>query len=258
VTVALTIAGSDSGGGAGVQADLLTFAAHGVHGTSAITCLTAQNPDGVSAISAMTPAFVRAQAEQVAAFFSLQAVKTGMLYERAIIAEVASFLLSRSSVPAIVDPVMVSTSGAELLKPDAVAAMRSILFPCATLVTPNLDEVAILTGSRPADAAAMEQVAIQLAKEHGVSFLVKGGHLTGDSLVDVLAHPDGRVSRFTGARIAGVDTHGSGCTLSASIAAQLALGLDLDEAVAGAHAYLRDGIRSSLRIGGRQFINHFP
>lgn len=256
--VALTIAGSDSGGGAGVQADLLTFAANGVFGTTAITCLTAQNPDGVTAISGVEPAFVLKQAEQVAAFFDLGAVKTGMLYDRKIIAEVAAFLLARSTLPAVIDPVMVSTSGAELLKPDAVEAMRTMLFPCAAVVTPNLDEVTVLTGSRPADVAAMEQAAILLAGGHGVPFLVKGGHLTGGQLVDVLALPDGKITRLTGRRVDGVDTHGSGCTLSAAIAAHLALGLELGEAVAGAHAYVRDAIASALTVGGRKFINHFP
>ncbi len=256
--VALTIAGSDSGGGAGIQADLLTFAANGVFGTTAITCLTAQNPDGVSAIAAMEPAFVRAQAEQVAAFFKLRAVKTGMLYDRAIIAEVALFLGSRSELPVVVDPVMVSTSGAELLKPDAVAALRELLFPLAAVVTPNLDEVAVLTGSRPADAAAMERDALRLADEHRVPFLLKGGHLEGEALVDILAYPDGAVKRFTGARIPDVDTHGSGCTLAAAIAARLALGLELGDAVAAAHTYLRRSMAGSLRTGGRRFINHFP
>jgi hydroxymethylpyrimidine/phosphomethylpyrimidine kinase len=209
-------------------------------------------------VAAIDPSMVRMQAEQVANFFTIGAVKTGMLYSRAIIAEVAAFLLARQGLPAVVDPVMVSTSGAELLKPDAVDAMRRMLFPCAKIVTPNLDEVAVLTGSRPTDVAAMEQAAIVLAGQHGVPFLVKGGHLAGDSLVDVLAFPDGTTTRFTGARVAGVDTHGSGCTLSAAIAAQLALGLELGEAVAGAHGYIRDAIKTAIPVGGRRAINHFP
>lgn len=256
--VAPTIAGSDSGGGAGMQADLLTFAANGVFGTTVITCLTAQNPDGVSAIAAMTPEFVRAQADQVAAFFKLRAVKTGMLYDSAIIAEVASFLESNPAIPVVVDPVMVATSGAELLKKDAVATMRDRLFPRAALVTPNLDEVAVLTGSRPADAAAMEKAALQLAGLHGVPFLLKGGHLEGEELVDILAMPGGAVARFNSRRITGVDTHGSGCTLSAAIAAQLAHGLALGDAVAAAHAYLGRSLAAALDVGGRKFINYFP
>jgi hydroxymethylpyrimidine/phosphomethylpyrimidine kinase len=256
--VALSIAGSDSGGGAGIQADLLTFAANGVFGTTAITCLTAQNPDGVTAVEATDPGMVRAQAEQVASFFDLRAVKTGMLYNIEIIEEVVSFLEVRPRLPAVVDPVMVSTSGAKLLKDDAIDALRTKLFPRAKVVTPNLDEAAVLSGTRATDVASMERVAMLLSLKHGVPFLVKGGHLPDETLVDVLAIPGGMALRFSGARIAGVDTHGSGCTLSAAIAAQLALGLRLEDAVAAAHNYLRGGIASSLLVGGRRFIKHLP
>ena len=256
--VALTIAGSDSGGGAGVQADLLTFAANGVFGTTAITCITAQNPDGVTAVTAIDPGMVRAQAEQVATFFSVRAVKTGMLYDSAIIEEVASFLEARPGLPAVVDPVMVSTSGAKLLKDDAIDAFRTKLFPRARLVTPNLDEAAVISGTRVLDVDTMEKVAIQLSLKHGVAFLLKGGHLRSDELVDVLAIPGAAAIRYNATRIEGVDTHGSGCTLSAAIAAQLALGLSLEEAVAGGRAYLRDAMASAISPGKRKFINHFP
>ncbi|HUG10821.1 MAG TPA: bifunctional hydroxymethylpyrimidine kinase/phosphomethylpyrimidine kinase [Opitutaceae bacterium] len=256
--VALSIAGSDSGGGAGVQADLLTFAANGVFGTTAITCITAQNPDGVTAVSATDPGMVRAQAEQVASFFTVRAVKTGMLYNVEIIEEVAAFLESRPGLPAVVDPVMVSTSGAKLLKDDAIDALRSKLFPRAKVVTPNLDEAAVLSGTRATDVAAMERVAMRLSLKHGVPFLLKGGHLPDETLVDVLAIPGAPTLRFAGARITGVDSHGSGCTLSAAIAAHLALGRSLEEAVAAARDYLRRAMTGALTTGGRRFINHFP
>ena len=241
-----------------MQADLLTFAANGVFGTTAVTCLTAQNPDGVTGVVAVDAGMVRAQAEQVAGFFKLRAAKTGMLYDAAIIDEVASFFESRPGVPVVVDPVMVSTSGARLLKEDAIASLREKLIPLARVVTPNLDEAAVLIGERPSNADAVERVAIRLSLKHGVPFLLKGGHLPGETVVDVLAVPGARAIRFAGERIPGVDTHGSGCTLSAAIAAHLALGESLEEAVTGGRAYLRDGIAAAIDTGGRKFINHFP
>lgn len=254
--VALSIAGSDSGGGAGVQADLLTFAANGAFGTTALTCLTAQNPSGVSGVTPVAPEFVVEQARQVFDFFVVRAVKTGMLFNAAIIAAVAELLRARAGVPLVVDPVMVATSGATLLQPDAVAAVRGQLLPRAALVTPNLDEAAVLLGRRAANPEAMCADALELARRHGVPFLLKGGHLGGDELVDVLARPDGASECWSGRRIAGVDTHGSGCTLSAAIAAQLAAGRSLVEAVAAGRDYLRRGMERGVRAGGRTFIAH--
>ena len=255
---ALTIAGSDSGAGAGIQADLLTFAAHGVFGTTAITCLTAQNPGGVSTIEALPETFVAEQIAQVHRYFKLRALKTGMLYSAPIIGAVSDFLRSARGIPAVVDPVMVATSGAVLLRPEALAAVRDRLLPLATVVTPNLDEVAVLLGSRPASVEAMEEAGRNLCRIHGVSFLIKGGHLEGDDLADLLVQPGGRVTRFTSTRVPGVDTHGSGCTLSAAIAANLALGLGLEEAVAAAREYLRRGLSRGVVLGGRKFISHLP
>lgn len=183
--VALTIAGSDSGAGAGIQADLLTFAAHGVFGTTAIACLTAQNPDGVTAIEVLPPSFVLEQILQVQRCFRIRALKTGMLRTAAVVAAVSDFLRSAQGIPAVVDPVMVATSGAALLEPEALAAVRGLLLPRAALVTPNLDEVAVLLGGRPATPAAMVAAARELAESYGVAFLVKGGHLAGDALTDV-------------------------------------------------------------------------
>jgi len=254
--VALTIAGSDSGGGAGVQADLLTFAAHGVFGTSAFTCLTAQNPDGVSAVVALEPAFVREQVRQVFRFFDVRVVKTGMLFNAAIVAVVADLLRERRGVPAVIDPVMVATSGAALLQPDAVAAVRDQLLPLAALVTPNLDEAAVLLGRRPTGEAEMRAAAVELARTFGVPFLLKGGHLAGEELVDVLAWPDGRTERWAGPRILDVDTHGSGCTLASAVAARLAYGDELATAVAAGRDYLRRGMERPLALRGRRFIAH--
>ena len=256
--VALTIAGSDSGGGAGIQADLLTFAAHGVFGTTAITCLTAQNPDGVTAIEALPAAFVREQIAQVHRYFRLAALKTGMLFSADVIAAVADFLRGQRTIPAVIDPVMVATSGALLLKPDALAALKDQLLPLAAVVTPNLDEVAALTGDRPETPDAMAAAGRALARTHGVPFLIKGGHLEGNNLTDVLAAPDGTTRTFSSPRVAGVDTHGSGCTLSAAIAANLAKGLALPAAVAAAHAYLQRCLQPGLQLGARRFIKHWP
>jgi hydroxymethylpyrimidine/phosphomethylpyrimidine kinase len=256
--VALTIAGSDSGGGAGIQADLLTFAAHGVFGTTAITCLTAQNPDGVTAIEALPAGFVGEQIKQVHRYFHLGALKTGMLYSAEIVEIVAEFLRSHRAIPAVIDPVMVATSGAALLMPEARAALRDRLLPLAAVVTPNLDEVAVLLGDKPATPAEMAAAGRTLARTYGVPFLVKGGHLAGDGLADVLVAPDGTAKTYSARRIPGVDTHGSGCTLSAAIAANLAKGLDLEPAVAAARAYLQRGLQQGLLLGARRFINHRP
>ena len=253
---ALSIAGSDSGGGAGIQADLLTFAAHGVYGTTAITCLTAQNPDGVSGVHAAPAAFVGAQIEAVISFFSPKAAKTGMLYNAAIVTAVAAVLDRHPRIQLVVDPVMVATSGAVLLERETVEALGRRLFPRATLITPNLDEAAVLLGRRPENRRELTEAAVQLARRYGTATLLKGGHLQDGLLHDVLATPRGPGRTFTGRRITGVDTHGSGCTLAAGIAAQLALGRTLPDAVAVARRYLRRGMMGPVRAGGRSFITH--
>lgn len=225
--VALSIAGSDSGAGAGIQADLLTFASQGVFGTTAITCLTAQNPHGVSGIQASPAAFVVEQCTQVAAHFHPKALKTGMLLNAEIVIAVAGFIKA-SGIPAVVDPVMVASSGATLLAPDAIAAVRTRLIPLAALVTPNLDEATILLGRKSLGGT---DEALELAKAYGVPLLLKGGHAEGDDLTDCLAWPTGETKVFQARRAPHVDTHGSGCTLSAAITAQLAKGKSLSEAV---------------------------
>jgi len=252
---ALTIAGSDSGAGAGLQADLLTFAALGVYGTTAVTCLTAQNPRGVSALHAAPATFVREQCQQVQAYFHPQALKTGMLLETAIVEVVADFI-RESRIPAVIDPVMVATSGATLLTPAAIEAMQKKLLPLASLVTPNLDEASILLGKKVQGGADAEPDARTLAKTYGVPFLLKGGHASGNLLLDVLAWPHGRTMTLSAPRAPGVDTHGSGCTLSAAITAYLAKGLNLEEAVQAGHAYLQQAIHKPMLVKGLKTIRH--
>lgn len=254
--VALTIAGSDSGAGAGIQADLLTFAAFDVFGTTVISSLTAQNPDGVSVVHAVPAEFVTEQIDQVTTYFRVRALKTGMLFNAGIIEVVAGFLARHRRVRAVVDPVMVATSGALLLQDDAVDALRRSLLPVAALVTPNLDEAAVLLGHRPAGEKEIIEAARGLAAHFAVPFLLKGGHLEGERVVDVLARPRGLPVVWRSRRIREVDTHGSGCTLSAGIAALLARGERLEAAVDGARRYLRRGMLRPLRVAGRRFIAH--
>lgn len=256
--VALTIAGSDSGAGAGIQADLLTFAAHGVYGTTALTCLTAQNPDGVSAVHPCPPEVVREQVLQVLRFYPVRAIKTGMLFDAPTIRSVVDALAGHDDIPLVVDPVMVASSGARLLQPEAVQSLVADLIPLAKVVTPNLDEAEILLGRRPRETeAGQAHDAAELAKKLGVAILLKGGHAKGDRLRDLLVDADGSLlASAEAARIQGIDTHGSGCTLSAALAARLALGDALDEAFRRAHAYLQEGMGSAIRPGSRPQIAH--
>src|SRR5689334_1578522 len=256
--IALTIAGSDSGGGAGIQADLKTFTRFGVFGTSAITAVTAQNTLGVRAWERVSPALVRAQIDAVAVDLRPGAIKSGMLGDAEVVRAVADGVRANALRPYVLDPVMVATSGDPLLESDAVSAIVDELFPLATLVTPNLDEVAILIGERPQDVAAMERAARELVTKRGArAALVKGGHLAGAELVDVLF--DGRtVRRFTHARVDTTSTHGTGCTLSAAIAAGLALRVPLDGAVELGLEYVRRAIVSAPALGsGHGPLNHF-
>ena len=255
---ALTIAGSDSGGGAGIQADLKTFMRFGVFGTSAITAVTAQNTLGVRSWERVSPALVRAQIDAVAEDLRPAAIKSGMLGDAEVVRAVADGVRAHALRPYVLDPVMVATSGDPLLEPDSVAAIVAELFPLATIVTPNLDEVAILTGERPTDVAGMERAARDLVTRRGArAALVKGGHLEGAELVDVLF--DGRaVRRFTHARVETTSTHGTGCTLSAAIAAGLALRVPLEGAVELGLEYVRRALVSAPGIGsGHGPLNHF-
>lgn len=251
--IALTIAGSDSGGGAGIQADLKTFTALGVHGTSAITCLTAQNPKGVLGVQATTPVQLRQQLDAVFAELPPKAAKTGMLYSTALIRVVVETFRRAKALRLIVDPVMVATSGARLLQPSAIRALGDDLLPLATLVTPNLDEAELLLGVKIRDEEDLRQAARSLVKRFGCAALVKGGHLRGTrEAVDIFN--DGRTELLlTAPFVRGVSTHGTGCTYSAAIAAACARGMALPEAVQLGKQFITAAIADSQRIG-RHFV----
>jgi hydroxymethylpyrimidine/phosphomethylpyrimidine kinase len=255
--IALTIAGSDSGGGAGIQADLKTFHRFGVFGTSVITAITAQNTVGVTGWSATAPALVRAQIDAVADDLRPAAVKSGMLGDAEVVAAVAAGLRAHALGPYVLDPVMVATSGDLLLEPSAVRAIVEELIPLATLVTPNLDEAELLVGFRVRDAEAMERAARALVERLGArAALVKGGHLTGGDTIDVLF--DGELTRFAHSRIETSSTHGTGCTLSAAAAAGLAVGEPLRAAVDNALDYVHRAIATAPALGGGHGpLNHW-
>jgi len=255
VKAALTIAGSDSGGGAGIQADLRTFAAHDVHGASAITAVTAQNSVEVRDWLAVPAEMVVKQIETVASDMPVAAAKTGMLANAEIVSAVAE-CLGRLALPfLVVDPVMVAKGGHRLLKPEAERAYLERLLPLATLVTPNIPEAEALLGEPIADIGAMRAAAARLRARGARAALVKGGHLEGDA-VDVF--DDGtQVLELRAERIDTPHTHGTGCTLSAAIAARLALGAPLVEAVRGAKAYVTEAIRHGYAMGhGHGPVDH--
>jgi len=255
--IALTIAGSDSGGGAGIQADLKTFQRFGVFGTSAITALTAQNTRGVTKWEPVSAEMVRAQIDAIAEDLMPAAVKTGMLGNAAIASLVAASVRDHSFPNYVLDPVMVATSGDILLERDAIAVIRNELIPQAALVTPNLHEAAILTGETIDDEDAMARAAETLVSEMGArAVLIKGGHLqAGDRVVDILY--DGDVRAFRGKRIDTSNTHGTGCTLSAAITAQLAKGESMHAAVRRAIDYVHNAIATAPGLGsGHGPLNH--
>jgi hydroxymethylpyrimidine/phosphomethylpyrimidine kinase len=257
IPIALTIAGSDSGGGAGIQADLKTFAALGVHGTSAITCITAQNPRRVRGVEPCSPKIVRLQIEAVFDELPPAAIKTGMLYSVEIIRAVAGLLRQKRRVPLVVDPVMVATSGAMLLKPSALRALQRKLLPLATLTTPNLDEAEILTGRKLKSPEDLRAAAREIHQRFGCAALVKGGHLRGGhEAIDVLF--DGANEWLLNAPfVRGVSTHGTGCTYSAAITAYLALGCKLPEAVRRAKIFISRAIAQSRMAGKHSVLNCF-
>lgn len=255
--VALTIAGSDSGSGAGIQADLKTFAAHGVYGVSALTAVTAQNTVAVTGVQEIEPSLVRAQIAAVGDDFPVAAAKTGMLSSAAIIGAVAEAAGFRG-FPLVVDPVMVAKTGDRLLRPDAVEALRSELLPRAALLTPNLPEASDLVGRPVADEAGMRDAAERLLRLGAKAVLVKGGHLAGAELVDF--YSDGASEAvFRAERIETRATHGTGCTLSAAVAAGIALGRPLREAVERALAYVRAAMLRAAPLGrGHGPLGHLP
>jgi hydroxymethylpyrimidine/phosphomethylpyrimidine kinase len=258
--IAVTIAGSDSSGGAGIQADLKTFAALGVYGASVITALTAQNTRGVRAIHDVPPDFIRAQIDAVFSDLDIGAVKIGMLSQAATIETVAQGLAAHHAKNIVVDPVMVATSGDRLLVPEAVEALRKLLIPRALVVTPNLPEAAALTGASVArNEREMEVQARELLALGARNVLIKGGHGSGDQSLDLLIG-QGEVVRLSARRVATSNLHGTGCTLSSAIAAGLAKGLDLSAAAQDAKEYVTAAIAAAdkLRIGhGHGPLHHF-
>ena len=255
----LSIAGSDSGGGAGIQADLKTFTALGCYGMTAITALTAQNTVGVRAIHSVPPEILRDQIDAVVEDIGVDAVKIGMLHSSEIVRTV-SYAIDRHVLQRVVlDPVMISTSGARLIDHEAQAALVAELFPRAVVVTPNLDEAAMLVGRPIEDEAAMECAARELIGMGAAAVLLKGGHLASETVSDLLLMRDGTVHWMRAPRIATNNTHGTGCTLSSAIAAYLAFGEDLPRAVTSARFYIRGALQAgaAVRTGaGSGPLNH--
>jgi hydroxymethylpyrimidine/phosphomethylpyrimidine kinase len=254
--IALTIAGSDSGGGAGIQADLKTFQRFAVFGTSAITAITAQNTRGVTRWEALSPDLVRAQIDAVAEDLPPAAFKTGMLGNAAIASIVSAAIRELSLPNFVMDPVMVATSGDVLLEDEAIRVIRDELLPQASLVTPNIHEAAILVGESIEDEDGMARAAEIIVTQMGArAVLLKGGHLEGDRVVDILY--DGDIRAFRGRKIAGTNTHGTGCTLSAAITAHLANGESLHAAVRSSIDYVHSAIETAPRLGrGYGPVNH--
>ena len=258
--VVLTIAGSDNSGGAGIQADLKTFTTLGVYATTAVTCVVAEHPGRVLNITPVPPARVADQIRLVLEAFPVAAINTGMLHSAEIIAAVAKAIAPSvaQGVPLVVDPVMVASSGKVLMKKNAIRALRKFIAG-ATLVTPNRDEAELLWGKSICDLKALEAAALSLAKNfRQPHFLVKGGHLKTGQAVDVLAYPDGRIHEFSAKRIPGIDPHGTGCTYSAAIAAGLAKGLTVTEAVVLGKLFITRALNRRFEIGPYQLLNHFP
>ena len=254
---AMTIAGSDSGGGAGIQADLKTFAALGVYGTSALTAITAQNTLGVTGIHEVPTDVIAAQIQAIMSDIGANAVKTGMLSSTAIIETVAEEIKRHGVTRLVVDPVMVAKSGDRLLRDDAIEALRTSLLPLATIVTPNTHEAEVLTGLTVRTLEDTREAARRIVAMGARSVVVKGGHLSGTSAVDTFY--DGRAFReLRGERFDTKNTHGTGCTFASAIAAGLARGVALEESVARAKKYVTEAIRASLDIGaGHGPLNHF-
>ena len=255
----LSIAGSDSGGGAGIQADLKTFAALGCYGMTAITALTAQNTLGVRAIHGVPPDMLKSQIDAVMEDLGADAVKIGMLHSAEIVQTVADAIDRHALKNVVLDPVMVATSGAVLIENPAISALVNELFKRVVLVTPNLDEAALLVGKNLVSEQDMEKAAQELLNKGARAVLLKGGHLAGDVVSDLLLTPNSKPHWMRAPRIHTANTHGTGCTLSSAIAAHLALGCSLLDAVEAARAYVRAALEAgaNVRIGaGNGPLNH--
>ena len=252
---ALTIAGSDCSGGAGIQADIKTMTMNGVYAMSVITALTAQNTTGVSAISEVSPDFLAAQMDMVFTDIRPDAVKIGMVSNSKLIKTIVERLSFYKAVNIVVDPVMVATSGADLMQSEAVFTMKEFLLPMASLATPNIPEAEVLTGNKIASKEDMEKAAVHINQMCSCSVLLKGGHTIHDAS-DVLFH-NGKIEWFYGKRIHNPNTHGTGCTLSSAIAANLAKGYNLENAVQRAKDYISEALAAMLDLGkGSGPMNH--
>jgi hydroxymethylpyrimidine/phosphomethylpyrimidine kinase len=251
VPVALTIAGSDSSAGAGIQADLKTFSALGVYGLTAVTCVVAEIPGKVSRIEQVSARMVRDQIEVLTKNFKIGAIKTGLLCSAEIVSAVAKAIrriesLRGRRIPLVIDPVMIASSGDRLLEAAAIDAYTDQLFPLATLITPNLDEAALLIGTEIKDREQMEKATKALASKYRAAILLKGGHLRGDNAIDLLFHKN-KLTEFSARFVRGVATHGTGCTYSAAIAAGLACGLVLEKAIGQAKKFVTKSIAEHLQ-----------
>lgn len=255
MNTALTIAGSDSSGGAGIQADIKTMTAHGVYAMSAVTALTAQNTTGVTGIMEVTPEFLREQIDDIFTDIYPDAVKIGMVSSSRLIEVIAERLAHYGAANIVVDPVMVATSGARLIGEEAVETLKERLLPMATVLTPNIPEAEVLSGMDVRTAEDMERAAALIGDTYGCAVLVKGGHQLNDA--NDLLYRDGRLKWFRGKRIHNPNTHGTGCTLSSAIASNLAKGRDLDASVEMAKRYLSLALSDMLDLGrGSGPMNH--
>jgi hydroxymethylpyrimidine/phosphomethylpyrimidine kinase len=256
--ITLTIAGSDSGGGAGVQADLKTFSSLATFGTTVFTCLTAQNPDGVTGIYEISPDFVSSQLQAVSSYFPIKSAKTGMLYSKDIIKSVASFFYENPDIQLVLDPVMVATSGAKLLKDDAIQSLIEDLIPLAKIITPNLDEASLLLGENIHQYDQLVPMAKKLFEKYNVPILLKGGHLPNATVATDVLFDGMSTFEYSKPYLKEKHTHGTGCTYSAAITAFLAHGKNLAEAVGSAKEYLHLSLEDDILTGPTQHLNHFP
>lgn len=256
----LTIAGSDSGGGAGIQADLKTFSALGCYGTSAITAVTVQNTLGVTGIHSIPAAIVAAQIKVVMDDIKPAAIKIGMVHNAELASAIAITLQAYPHIPVIFDPVMVATSGDLLIKDNTLATLRTALFPVTTLLTPNLDEAALLINSKITNRQEMIAAATEILQTGCFAVLLKGGHLQGEKVYDVYVDQDGKALVFEASFIKSENLHGTGCTLSAAIAAHLSLGNSMEDAISKSRAYVFNAILHGKDVktgNGHGPLNHF-
>ncbi|MBX7156916.1 MAG: bifunctional hydroxymethylpyrimidine kinase/phosphomethylpyrimidine kinase [Verrucomicrobiae bacterium] len=255
--IAMTIAGSDNSGGAGIEADLKTFTTLGVYGTCAVTCVVAENPARVKSIQAVRSSILRDQIDLIFEVFPVQAIKTGMLYSEALIKTVVDCCKRQKKIQLVIDPVMVATSGACLLKQTAIRTLEEKLIPLATLVTPNLDEASLFLNEPIKDWEAMQEAAFLLQRRWKRAVLLKGGHLKLKEAVDILATVKG-IKIFRVPYEKKVHTHGTGCTFSAAITASLAKGFPLEAAVRAGKQFVTRAIMRRKKLGRFEVLNHLP